>query len=306
MLFDGIPSRARDTSLHHREGLCAPSLRPTGLPAEPVRRAFTVGGASAVVAAYVVWGSVIQRSFEFLDLYLIPLVFVAATLLTAAVTLVGPFLRALRVEVALDEGGVRCAVDEYVTYYPWVLLGPAQIEPDWRGIPTLILTNESGRVFARVPLLGKSAHASAATLLRSYEQRRTGRLVPAPPVARSLARQGRPISAWLEALAALGAAGNKRAGYREQAPSDLAELPSIVADLGQTSEIRAAAAYVLLAQRAPDLDALKSAITEAAPPLVQLLVHLSPAGKAIVSRDSIEAVRPFLEPDEAAAIDGAG
>ncbi|MDC3957702.1 hypothetical protein [Polyangium jinanense] len=306
MLFDAFQPREPDTSFHHRKGLCAPSLRPTGLPAEPVRRAFTIGGVSAAGAAYVVWGSVVQRSFEFLDLYLIPLVFVAATLLVAAITLVGPFFRALRVEIALDEGGLRCAVDEYVSYYPWVLLGPAQLEPDWRGIPTLTLTNESGRAFARVPLLGKSAHASAVTLLRSYEQRRAGRILPAPPVARSLARQGRPLSAWLEALAALGAASNKRAGYREQAPSDLAELPSIVADLGQTSEIRAAAAYVLLALRAPDLDALKNAITEAAPPLVQLLVHLSPAGKAIVSRESIEAVRPFLEPDEAAAIDGAG
>ncbi|MDI1446825.1 hypothetical protein [Polyangium sp. 6x1] len=289
-----------------RKGLFAPSLRPSGLPVNPVKRALTVGVASAGLTAYVVWGSVVQRSFEWVDLYLIPLVFVGATLLTAAIGLVGPFLRALRVAVALDEGGLRCEVEEYVAYYPWVLLGPATIEPDWRGIPTLILTNESGRPFAHVPLLGKGAEANGTALARSHERRRKEPIAPAPSVARALARQGRPLSAWLEALAALAAAWDKRAGYREQAPIDLSELTSLVVDLGQTAEHRAAAAYVLLSQRSPDLDFLKEAVTEAAPPLVQLLVHLSPAGKAIVSRESIDEVRPFLETDETAAIDGAG
>ncbi|TKD01045.1 hypothetical protein [Polyangium fumosum] len=305
MPFHVIEPLRQQESLHHRKGLFAPSLRPTGLPTEPIRRALVFGGVAAGLMAYILWGSFVDRSFELEDIYLIPLVFVAITLLTAAVTLVGPFLQALRVELALDEAGLRCVASGLVTYYPWMLLGPAQIEPDWRGIPTLTLTNASGRAFMRVPLFGKRVHASAVALLRSYELRRAGPILPAPPIARTLARQGRPMAAWLEALAALAAAGNKRAGYREQAPLELGELPSIVADLGQTPEHRAAAAYVLLAQRAPDLDVVKDAVTAAAPPLVQLLVHLSPAGKAIVSRESIEDVRPFLEPDEAAAIDGA-
>ncbi|MDI1483539.1 hypothetical protein [Polyangium sp. y55x31] len=289
-----------------RKGLFAPSLRPTGLPVEPIKRAAMIGGFSAGVAAYASWGAFVTSGGEEAPFVSAPIVFVVATLFSAAIALVLPFLRALRVELVLDEGGVRCAVDDFVTYYPWPLLGPGLIGSDWVGIPTLILTNESGRAFARIPLLGKRAHANAAALLQSYERRRSEPIARAPSVARALARQGRPLSAWLEGLAALGAAGDKRAGYREQAPIDLGELPSIVGDLGQTPEIRAAAAYVLLAQRAPDLDAVKNAVTEAAPPLVQLLVHLSPAGKGIVSRDSIDAVRPFLEPDEAAAIDGAG
>lgn len=305
MLLDASQQAESDGRLSPRKGLFARSLRPTGLPAVPVKRALMTGGLAALLMAYLVWGSVVDRSFEDEDIYLIPLVFVVATLLAAVILLVRPFLWALRVELALDEAGVRCAASGFVTYYPWVLLGPAQIEPDWRGIPTLTLTNEGGRVFARVPLLGAGAHASGVSLLQSYNRRRAGPILPAPPVARALARQGRPVAAWLEALAALGAAGDKRAGYREQAPVDLGELPAIVADLGQNPEIRAAAAYVLLAKRAPDFDVVKNAVTEAAPPLVQLLVHLAPGGEVIVSRESIEALLRFLEPDEAAALDRA-
>jgi len=268
-----------------------------------MKRASMVGASLAGLTAYLAWGSFVRSREDELDFTYVPIVFVVATLFAAAIVLVLPFWRALRVKLSLDEGGVRCAVDGFVTYYPWLLLGSGCVENDWVGIPTLILTNESGRAFARVPLLGGRAHSNGTTLLQSYELRRSGAIARAPLVARALARQGRPLAAWLEALAALGAGGDKRTGYREQAPLDLGELPSIVSDLGQTPELRAAAAYVLLAQREPDLDTVRGAVTEAAPPLVQLLVHLSPAGKVIVSRESALDVRPFLEPDEAAELD---
>jgi hypothetical protein len=114
--------------------------------------------------------------------------------------LLGPALvKAARARVGLDEGGVRCKMGGYSTYYPFDLVGLGSLGANTSGIPCLILEDRTDRPFLKVPLLDQGAQASARAFIAEYERRRLERPAEVPRTASLLQRNGRRIQEWIAA-----------------------------------------------------------------------------------------------------------
>lgn len=279
--------------LSPRRALIAPAFGVSGVPWGSVGRIVT----SSVVSCGGFW---VHGGY---GLKVDDLLFMCAAI-TAFVTavLIGrPVLHALRLGLAVDEGGVRCSLFGFRTYYPFALVGPGGVgSGGLDGLPKLILQDRTGRPFVRLPLVGSRAEREARELLEAYEARRADLPAEIPRGAAHLERRGRALGDWLGALDTLATA-LQQGGYRA-ASVDADELAALCADNRHAADLRAAAAYVLLKARAAQARELVSRAAHAgAPPILLLLARLAAPGDGVVHAGALEAALPYLDEEDAAA-----
>jgi hypothetical protein len=194
-----------------------------------------------------------------------------------------------KVEVALDEGGLRCAWRKGKAYVPFALLADARIEKRALTRAKLVLvakSNEELRLDVGEPL---AIHRAIVTHL---VQAPTESCAPA-----GLARGGRALDGWLDDVARRAG----EAGYRE-AGVDHGALAALLGNEHASLDARAAAAFVLVGGASSELlHAVARAFVEhAMPPLVLLAAWLAPGGAALVPDDVAAEAGAFLTPGDAA------
>jgi hypothetical protein len=226
--------------------------------------------------------------------------FVVFWLLCAWILAADAVRRARSTSAVVDEGGVRCQLGELRNYWPFALVGRGAIEGGGVTLRALVLEDKTGRPFLRMPIFRRAVEEDARALLDAYEARRTDAPPALPAVAASVERQGRPIAAWQLALDTLVKGGDD-AAYRGRVV-DFEGLADVAADTRQPPELRAGAAYAVLAGAPEEIKAtVRARIGESAPPIVLLMATLAASSDARLAAD-LEKAAPYLEEDERAAL----
>jgi hypothetical protein len=195
-----------------------------------------------------------------------------------------------KVQVALDEGGVRCAWRKGKGYVPYELLADANVEEGALGGAKLVLVGKDGEELGLDVDEPLAAHrAIVAHLVQASAAR------PAPA---GLAREGRAIDAWLDDVMRRAEGG----GYRE-AGVDHAALAALLADEHAAAEGRAAAAFVLVGSASADLlrACARAFVEHALPPLVLVAGWLAAGGLALVPDDVAADAKGYLARGDAIA-----
>ena len=216
----------------------------------------------------------------------------ACTMFIAAPTM----LRAARTFVAVDEGGVRCKIGSFSTYWPFSMTGAGSIEGGIVFVPVLVLRDRSERPFVRLPLIGAGSLRDGRALLAAYEARRTAQPPELPAVITHLDRRGRALGDWCTSIDAVLRAA-ERPGYR-QIILDPQDLLVALADATLPADVRAGAAYALLHLGTPDaMETLRSLIRPESPPIV---VRMFALGSGVTPPREQQDALDFLDAEDRA------
>jgi hypothetical protein len=197
--------------------------------------------------------------------------------------------RRAKVQVALDEGGLRCAWKTGKGYVPFEALADAQLRRSPLGPAKLVLVAKGGDELAL------ALAEDPVAVHREIVARLVGE-VEAPETP-PLAREARALETWLDDVARRAEAG----GYRDPGV-DLDALAAILANEHAGAEPRAAAAFVLVGAAGGEIlrAVARTFALHALPPLVLLAAWLAPGGEALVPREVVDEVKGYLSREDAA------
>ncbi len=273
------------------------SLKPTSVPARTTVTVLAVALAPGLYTGFLAS----QRDGSFAWGFLAAFSLIASA--AFAILYLPVFARALRNEIVVDEGGVRCVVGGQQQYFGFDVLGiPTVNERDGlAGEGHLVLAAADGPAYASFPLLGPRALENARLLAAAIAEgvRRTRRRTEGLAV---LARGHRDLEAWRADLDAAVCQGDERSVYR--GGLDLEALHRRLADVAAPIAERAAAAYALLSQGEEHVEKVRLALPDA-PPLVTAMVRIAPGGRALVSDADVEAALDYLDDADRQAVERA-
>jgi hypothetical protein len=191
-----------------------------------------------------------------------------------------------RIEIALDEGGVRLASKHDAAYVPWTAVADVDLESHVLSSTRLALKPASGEP-VRVPLDHRiDPLALQREIALQLAERRAASSKDLPP---ALGRAGRPLGEWLAPTAA-GAHAYRTVDLDKELLADL------LADEHAGVDARAFAAYALLASGADDdlLRATRAFVLRALPPLVVVAARFALGGAALVDDEILADAARFL------------
>jgi hypothetical protein len=205
------------------------------------------------------------------------------------------------VHVLLDEGGLRCSWRSDAAYVPFAALTDANLtQGSLSGRTLLSLTGVLGEEL-HVRLENGNPLSVVGAIFAELSARRAS---PRRPLAlpAELARDGRPLDAWISCLLPQVA----ERGYRE-VHLDRARLGAIFADDRAEVEARSAAAFLLVAAAEPEelRPLVRAFVLRALPPLVLVAARLTPGGAALVDDPVLEEQRRLLPHDDRASLERA-
>lgn len=266
-----------------------------GIPLEPIGASLFLGFCATVFFAGVTGTGRLLRE---------PSGIVAAGVAWAGVSIVSFFsiagramLEARSVRMSVDDGGIRWADGGTGSYWSFDLLGRCGLERQHHGGPSLVVLDRTGRKALSCAVFGSAAKREALAAADAVGQRvSAGRPVPERLIP--LARRGQLIQAWAQSLDRIAAELDRGSGYRSVA-LDGDTVRAAFEDLALPADVRAAAAYVLIASSDDgDAELVKQAVGPASAPIVVRMVHIAglelPA--AVVREASRFLDAPDLEP----------
>ncbi|MBW2524597.1 MAG: hypothetical protein JRI23_10495 [Deltaproteobacteria bacterium] len=206
------------------------------------------------------------------------------------------------VEVALDEGGLRFAGGDGLTYWPLEQLDEPVVIGRWLGRVELVLRHVDEERSERIVLFHPDAIAEAQRLERETAKRIDALRRDLPPGAAELQRRGDALQPWLDRIDEVVSPRGGGATFRS-ATLDRESLKALVRDVRFTADVRGAAAYGLATVAPKDAPALlRDVLTDATPPLVVALVALAPLDETVVSKQAIAAAMAYVDEELGSAV----
>jgi hypothetical protein len=187
-------------------------------------------------------------------------------------------------QISIDEGGLRQEEDDERRYLPFAQIADVELRTRIFRAPSISIHLTSGE--ERTLLAG----AAALDIHRALAEHLGGRPERARETAR-WPRGGRSVLSW---IAELDDAAD--AGYRDGAQS-LVTLFAVAEDADAFIDERAAALHLLLrvAEGADLIRTAKIVLGRVLPPIVQVVVRLSPGGASLVTDEVALEAASFLE-----------
>jgi hypothetical protein len=172
-------------------------------------------------------------------------------------------------------------------HYLEASLGPASIR----------LCDPEGRPFVETPVMGAMALYEAKDTIARFNRCSKAVDPRVPPGLEPFVRGERTLDAWLAELDGLGRKA-RDTSYRGAGIDDQGLL-AVLRARRRPPDLRAAAAYTLLATGSPALRrAVRARLGAASPPLVLALASLAPGERAVVRPADLAGARPFLSDED--------
>jgi hypothetical protein len=286
------PSTPTDRAVFEDEGpgkLFAPKLG--GVPWTGIASSQALGALVGAVFFRVL------RDSSAVGVFCMAAVWVAATVQLAVV----PYLRAASTRIVFDEGGVRLKIGAQCTYRPFAPGSKGHHVEVFLAPTAIRLCDPEGRPFVETPALGTMALYEAKDLIARFNRCSRAADPRVPPALEPFVRGEKTLDAWRAELDGLVRNAHDT-GYRGAGIDDQALL-SVLRDRRRLPDLRAAAAYTLLATKSPALcAAVKKRLGAAAPPLVLALASLAPGGAGVVRPADLAGALPFLSDEDRLAL----
>jgi hypothetical protein len=271
------------------ETLFAPRL--AGVPWNGLVSSQALGALVTIVFSRVL------RQFQSAGIVCGAAVWAVATLLLVVV----PYLRAASIRIVFDEGGVRLKKGAACTYWPFAPGSEGHYLEGSLGPAAIRLCDPDGRPFVETPVMGTMALYEAKDTIARFNRLSKAMDPRVPAGLEPFVRGGKTLDAWVAELDGLGRKA-RDIGYRG-AGSDHRGLLSVFRDRRRPLDLRAAAAYTLLATESPGLRrAVRARLGAASPPLILALASLSPGTPSVVRPADLAGALAFLDDEDRLAL----
>lgn len=186
--------------------------------------------------------------------------------------------------VFIDEGGLRCVVENVPLYVPFARIRNAVLVPAMIGRPSLrVVTDDGVTTDATIPSSVDEASVEGLVLERSRQARATMRA--------AAARRG-DLATWIATVTASHLAHHSGDAYRARS-LDTELLEQTLANVNDEIEARAASAHALMKVGCSDIVA--RLVGMSSPPMVIVAVRLAKGGDAVVTEPMLTEALPFLQ-----------